>query len=60
MGLEIVQDVPDLDAVIIPVGGGGLLAGRAPPSSAQTLARASSASNRNAHQRCRLLCRQGM
>ncbi len=27
MGLEIVEDVPDLDAVIIPVGGGGLLAG---------------------------------
>jgi threonine dehydratase len=27
MGLEIVQDVPDLDAVIVPVGGGGLLAG---------------------------------
>lgn len=27
MGLEIVEQVPDLDAVIIPVGGGGLLAG---------------------------------
>jgi threonine dehydratase len=27
MGLEIVADVPDLDAVIVPVGGGGLLAG---------------------------------
>jgi threonine dehydratase len=27
MGLEILEDVPDLDAVIIPVGGGGLLAG---------------------------------
>jgi threonine dehydratase len=27
MGLEIVAQVPDLDAVIIPVGGGGLLAG---------------------------------
>ena len=26
-GLEIVADVPDLDAVIVPVGGGGLLAG---------------------------------
>ena len=27
MGLEIVEDVPNLDAVIVPVGGGGLLAG---------------------------------
>ena len=27
MGLEIVEQVPDLDAVIIPVGGAGLLAG---------------------------------
>ena len=27
MGLEIVEEVPDLDAVVIPVGGGGLLAG---------------------------------
>jgi threonine dehydratase len=27
MGLEIVEQVPDLDAVICPVGGGGLLAG---------------------------------
>ena len=27
LGLEILQDVPDLDAVIVPVGGGGLLAG---------------------------------
>jgi threonine dehydratase len=27
MALEMLQDVPDLDAVIIPVGGGGLLAG---------------------------------
>ncbi len=26
-GLEIVEQVPDLDAVIVPVGGGGLLAG---------------------------------
>ncbi len=27
MGIEIVDQVPDLDAVVIPVGGGGLLAG---------------------------------
>src|SRR6476660_4463216 len=27
MGLEILEQVPDLDAVIVPVGGGGLLAG---------------------------------
>lgn len=25
--MEIVEEVPDLDAVVIPVGGGGLLAG---------------------------------
>ena len=27
LGLEIVESVPDLDAVIVPVGGGGLIAG---------------------------------
>jgi threonine dehydratase len=27
MGLEILQDVPDVDAVIVPVGGGGLISG---------------------------------
>ncbi|MDQ6623100.1 MAG: pyridoxal-phosphate dependent enzyme, partial [Verrucomicrobiota bacterium] len=27
MGIEIVEQVPDLDAVVVPVGGGGLLAG---------------------------------
>ena len=27
IGLEIVEDLPDVDAVIAPVGGGGLLAG---------------------------------
>src|SRR3954447_2595729 len=27
MGLEILEDVPDVDAVIVPVGGGGLIAG---------------------------------
>ena len=27
MGLEILQDVPEADAVIVPVGGGGLIAG---------------------------------
>ena len=27
MGLEIIEQIPDLEAVIIPVGGGGLLAG---------------------------------
>jgi len=27
MGLEIIEQIPDLDAVVIPVGGGGLLAG---------------------------------
>lgn len=29
MGLEIVEQVPDVDACIIPVGGGGLIAGTA-------------------------------
>src|SRR4051812_16714500 len=27
MGLEILEDVPDADAVIVPIGGGGLIAG---------------------------------
>lgn len=27
MGLEILQDVPDVEAIIVPVGGGGLIAG---------------------------------
>src|SRR5438046_7713385 len=27
MGLEIVEQVPDLDVIVVPVGGGGLLAG---------------------------------
>lgn len=29
MGLEIIERVPDVDAVVIPVGGGGLIAGAA-------------------------------
>ena len=29
MGLEIIEQVPDMDAIVIPVGGGGLLAGTA-------------------------------
>jgi len=29
MGLEILDQVPDLDACIIPIGGGGLIAGAA-------------------------------
>ena len=27
VGLEMVEQVPDLDAVLVPVGGGGLIAG---------------------------------
>lgn len=27
LGLELIEDIPDLDAVIVPVGGGGLIAG---------------------------------
>src|SRR5262249_5030033 len=27
IGLELLEDVPDLDAVVVPVGGGGLIAG---------------------------------
>lgn len=27
MGLEILEDVPDVDAVLVPIGGGGLIAG---------------------------------
>lgn len=29
MGLEILEQIPKVDAVVIPVGGGGLLAGTA-------------------------------
>lgn len=29
VGLEIIEQVPDVDAVLVPVGGGGLLAGTA-------------------------------
>jgi threonine dehydratase len=29
MGLEIVEQVPDVDAVLVPIGGGGLIAGTA-------------------------------
>lgn len=29
MGLEIVEQVPEVDAVVVPVGGGGLIAGTA-------------------------------
>lgn len=27
IGLEVVEQVPDLDAIVVPVGGGGLIAG---------------------------------
>lgn len=27
LGLEVVQDLPDLDAIVVPIGGGGLIAG---------------------------------
>ena len=27
MGLEVLDQVPDLDAVVVPIGGGGLIAG---------------------------------
>ena len=27
MGIEIMEQVPDVDAVVVPVGGGGLVAG---------------------------------
>lgn len=27
VGLEILEDVPDADAIVVPVGGGGLIAG---------------------------------
>lgn len=29
MGLEVIEQVPDVDAILIPVGGGGLIAGTA-------------------------------
>lgn len=27
IGLELLEDVPDLDAIVVPVGGGGLVGG---------------------------------
>lgn len=27
IGLEIIEDIPDVDVVVVPVGGGGLIAG---------------------------------
>jgi threonine dehydratase len=27
MGLEVLDQVPDMDAIVVPVGGGGLIAG---------------------------------
>ena len=27
MGLEILEDLPDVDAILVPVGGGGMIAG---------------------------------
>jgi threonine dehydratase len=31
MGLEVLDQVPDLDAIVVPVGGGGLIAGMENP-----------------------------
>lgn len=27
IGLELIEDIPDVDAIVVPVGGGGLIAG---------------------------------
>jgi threonine dehydratase len=38
VGLEIEEDVPDLDAVVVPVGGGGLISGIAAAVSCRVIA----------------------
>jgi hypothetical protein len=36
MGLEVLDQVPDLDAIVVPVGGGGLIAGMENPPREET------------------------
>ena len=54
IGLEILEDLPDVDAVIAPLGGGGLLAGIGlRPSRRSARARASTPRSRRPRRRCR-------
>jgi threonine dehydratase len=46
LGLEIVEDLPDLDLLIVPVGGGGLIGGTAAAVKAMARASGSSVSSR--------------
>lgn len=52
VGLELLEQVPELDAVLVPVGGGGLVGGIAPPSSRCARRVPSTASSRSAPMRC--------
>ena len=46
LGLEIVQDWPDVDAVVVPIGGGGLISGVSMAVKSHNPKIASSASSR--------------
>ena len=48
VGLEILEDLPDVETIVVPVGGGGLISGIAVPRRAR---RASSASSRRGRRR---------
>ncbi|MCW8172310.1 pyridoxal-phosphate dependent enzyme [Natrialba swarupiae] len=48
IGLEILEDCPDVETVVVPIGGGGLISGSQPPSRNATQTYASSAFRRRA------------
>ena len=52
LGLELLDDVPELDCVLIAIGGGGLIAGMAAAIKQRSPRRGSSASSRRARRRC--------
>ena len=52
LGLELVEDVPDVDVVVVAVGGGGLISGVAAAVKAAVPGVASTASNRSSRTRC--------
>ena len=54
IALEMLEDVPDLDMLVIPVGGGGLIAGNA------VAARAVKPRSRSSARRPRCIRRSGM
>ena len=52
LGLEIVDDLPSVDTVVVPIGGGGLSPVLRPPSPHGIRRRESSVLNRPARRRC--------